>query len=120
MQKYLNRQNLGWLLTILMALSLIPSIYGKLIAHEEVVANFGRFGISGWELIIGLGELLGVILFVIPKTMRFGALVLSAYFGGAIMAHMTIPEPFPGATAYLIGVWVISYIRGNDLFLLEK
>jgi len=54
--------------------------------------------------------------------MRFGALMLSAYFGGAIMFHMTHPGPdveaqqFGGAAAFLIFIWATAWVRGLSLF----
>jgi len=122
MKKYLTRKNIGWVMTGLLALILIGSAGAKLIGSEDVVKLLSSNGLSKWITIIGIGELASVILFIIPKTMRFGALMLSAYFGGAIMFHMTHPGPdveaqqFGGAAAFLIFTWATAWVRGLNLF----
>ncbi len=120
MKQHLTRKNIGLGLAVCLALPLIPSIFGKLTQMDEVVTMLGTNNIQDWILILGVGELLALVLFLIPKTMRFGALLLSAYFGGAIVFHMTNPvverQPFLGPTVFLVAVWAIAWIRGLDLF----
>jgi len=120
MKQHLTRKNIGLGLAILYALPLIPSIFGKLTQMDEVVTMLGTNNMQDWILILGIGELAAVVLFLIPKTMRLGVLLLSAYFGGAILFHManTIPErqSFISPSVFLVGSWVIAYIRGMDIF----
>jgi len=119
MKKYLTRKNIGWALTVLLALPLLGSAGGKLMGSEEVVTMLSSHNLKSWVTIIGIGELASLILFIIPKTMRLGALLLSAYFGGAIMFHMAHPDPaqqaFVGPAAFLIFIWAIAWIRGLNL-----
>ena len=109
-------------MTGLLALALIFSAGAKLMGSADVVTLLSSNGLKDWIMIIGLGELASIILFIIPKTMRFGALMLSAYFGGAIMFHMTHPGPdveaqqFGGAAAFLIFVWATAWVRGLNFF----
>lgn len=123
MKEYLTRKNIGLGLAILLALSLTPGMFGKLTKMDEVVEMLGSNNMQDWILIVGIGELLALIFFLIPKTMRFGALLLSAYFGGAILFHMAnlVPErqSFIGPTVYLVAIWVIAWIRGMDIFQTE-
>jgi len=119
MKKYLTRTNIGYLLTALLTMPLIPSIYGKLTSHEEAVANLSSHNLGDWITIIGIGELIALVLFIIPNTMRLGAVLLSAYFGGAIMFHMAHPvaeaTSFKAPALFLVAVWVIAWIRGMEL-----
>jgi len=119
MKKYLTRKNIGWVLTGLLSLALLGSASGKLLGSEEVTTLLGSHNLQNWVTIIGIGELVSLILFVIPKTMRLGALLLSAYFGGAIMFHMAHPDPvhqaFVGPAAFLIFIWAIAWVRGLNL-----
>jgi len=109
-------------MTGLLALALIFSAGAKLMGSQEVVDLLSSNNLSEWVTIIGIGELASIILFIIPKTMRFGALMLSAYFGGAIMFHMAHPGPdleaqqFGGPAAFLIFVWATAWVRGLNLF----
>lgn len=120
MKEHLTRKNIGLGLAILLALPLIPSIFGKLTKMDEVIATLSTNNMQDWITIIGIGELVSLVLFLIPKTMRLGALLLSAYFGGAILFHMgnTVPEQqtFYGPTFFLLAVWVIAWVRGMDIF----
>jgi len=123
MKKYFTRKNIGWAMTGLLGIVLIFSAGAKLMGSEDVVNLLGSNNLDAkWVTIIGIGELASIILFIIPKTMRFGALMLSAYFGGAIMFHMTHPGPdleaqqFGGAAAFLVFVWATAWVRGFNPF----
>ncbi|MEL6639594.1 MAG: DoxX family protein [Bacteroidota bacterium] len=118
MQNVLTRKNIGMGLAALLGVALLASAASKITggATEELASN----NIGDWTLIIGLGELASLVFFLIPRTMRFGALLLSAYFGGAIMFHMTHTDPlkqsFMGPTVFLVVIWVIAWLRGLELF----
>jgi uncharacterized membrane protein YphA (DoxX/SURF4 family) len=99
-------------ISILLALFLAGfSGLGKLMGGEEVVKMFTDGGINDWRTIIGIGEIISAILFAVPATQRFGTWLLSAYFGGAIMFHMTTGESILVPTAFLCIIWVLSILR---------
>ena len=104
----------------LLALVLLGSAYAKLSGDKETAEMLGSHNLTSWITIIGIGELASLFLFLIPKTMRLGALLLSAYFGGAIMFHMAHPNPeannFLAPAGFLIFVWVIAWVRGLNIF----
>src|SRR3954468_11430363 len=64
---------------------------------------------------IGITLLLCVILYAIPSTSAFGALLLTGYLGGAIATHVRVQNPlfshvlFPTYVAALI--WAGLYLR---------
>jgi hypothetical protein len=113
MKKYMTRTNLGWLLTGLITFALLGSAAGKLTGGMEEM--FTKNGIVEWTTIIAIGEILSVLLFVYPKTRTFGTMLLSSYFGGAIMLHMSHAEPFVGPAVFLVAIWAIAWIRGVQL-----
>jgi len=119
MKKYLTRKNIGWVLTGLLSMLLLFSVSGKLLGSERITTLLSSHNLQNWITIIGIGELISLILFVIPKTMRLGALLLSAYFGGAIIFHMTHSDPkqqaFGGPAMLLVFIWAIAWIRGLNL-----
>jgi uncharacterized membrane protein len=120
MQKYLTIRNLGWVITAGLTFMLMMSAGGKLMQAQEAVDMLDSNGLGDWTFIIGLGEIIALILFLIPRTMTLGALLLSAYFGGAIVFHMSHPiaenQSFLAASIYLIIVWVAGWLRGLDIF----
>lgn len=121
--KYLTRKNIGWLATAIIGFFLLMSAGSKLFGNiDNINAEMGTAHIADWVKIIGVGELLSLILFIIPKTHRLGTVLLSAYFGGAILFHMAHPDParasFLAPAGFLVAVWAISWIRGNELIKL--
>lgn len=100
-------------LSVLLALMLTASAAGKLLQSEQMKTMFESHGLGGWLVIIGLGELISLIAFLVPKTRVFGALLLSSYFGGAIVLHMSHSEPFLVPAGILVFVWLISFLRGD-------
>ena len=112
------RQKIGWGLTILLALFIaFMSAADKLTRNPESVEQFANHGLDGWLFIIGLGEITSLILFLIPQTMRLGLVLFSAYFGGAIMFHMSRSEDFTMPAVFLILVWIIASLRQRNVIL---
>lgn len=67
------------------------------ITHEHVTVDgmVNKFGIPEYALIwIGLAEAVALVLYVIPRTAVLGLVLITAYFGGAILAHVRIADPF--------------------------
>jgi hypothetical protein len=121
--KYLTRKNIGWAATAVLAFFLLMSSGVKLFGGiENINKEMGTAHIQDWIRIIGVGELLSVIIFIIPKTMRLGTVLLSTYFGGAILFHMAHPDPvrasFLSPALFLVAIWITSWIRGNELIKL--
>lgn len=124
MKKYLTRENIGLVGAIGMCGFLLLGTFGKLLMAQEAIDTLKLGGLEGWTRIIGMGELASIILFIIPKTMRLGAMLLAAYFGGVIMFHMSHPDPeFQPITAGVVFFTLtlaISWIRGIELIKLGK
>ena len=120
MKEYISMKNFGWLLTGLLGLILTYSAFLKMSGSEESLELLGAHNLTNWITIIGIGEFLSLILFVIPQTMRLGTLLLSAYFGGAIVFHMAHPitelTDFTAPASFLVLTWFIASIRGFRLF----
>ena len=77
MKKYLTFKNLGWLLTVLVTFMLGMSSVSKIVGTEEMVNNFTFMNLLPYLALLGVVELAGVILFIIPKTSKYGAVLLS-------------------------------------------
>jgi uncharacterized membrane protein YphA (DoxX/SURF4 family) len=105
----------GWVLTGLLTALFLASSAGKLAGAEQVVKMMGEWGLGKYVLLIGVGELVSALLFVIPKTHSLGALLLSGYMGGAIVTHMQHGEPFIMQSVILALIWVAGYLRYPEL-----
>jgi hypothetical protein len=71
--------------------------------------------LGDWRIIIALGEIASALLFLFPKTNKYGTLLLSSYMGGAIIIHMTSGMSIFMPGAVLILVWVVGFIRNPEL-----
>ncbi len=60
---------------------------------------------------IGVLLLIGVVLYVIPRTSVLGAIYLAGYLGGAIASHVRIGSPL--ATHVLFPVYVAAFVWGG-------
>ncbi len=119
MKNVFTLKNLGWLFSILLGAFLTLSAVMKLMGGEEVKAMFALNNMEGWHLIIGVGELVSVLLFILPRTLGLGTVLLSGYMGGAIMFHMSsaIPEmkDFMAPAIILVVIWIAAALRGLKL-----
>jgi hypothetical protein len=118
--KYLTRKNIGWLATGIISAMLLMSAGVKLFGGiENINTEMGTAHIADWIRVIGVGELVSVILFIVPRTYKLGTVLLSAYFGGAILFHMAHSDPaftnFMSPAFFLVAIWITSWIRGNEL-----
>jgi hypothetical protein len=109
------RQIAAWVLTGLLSLLFIGSAAMKLVRAQPIVENFEKWGLGDYLLLIGSGELLSAVLFLIPRTTSAGLLLLSGYMGGAIVTHMQHGEAFIVQSVILALVWVAGYLRHSEV-----
>src|SRR5947208_8303571 len=106
----------GRVISILVALPFAFSAAMKLIAHPEVIKGMSHLGLPE-SLIMPLGviELLCVVLYLVPKTSIFGAILFTGYVGGAIVTHLRMGEPVYLHIALGIAIWLGLYLRRPQL-----
>ena len=84
----------------------------KLIQHPSVIEGMAKFGFPEKLIVpIGLLEISCAILYVIPKTSVFGAVLVAAYLGGATVTLVRVGDPawlFPVVTGICawLGLWL--------------
>ena len=110
-----GRRIAAWILTGLITLILVGSAAGKLIGARPMAEMFEKWGLRDHMLLIGVGELVSALLFLIPLTNSLGVLLLSAYLGGAIVTHMQNGESYFVPAVLLLLVWVAGYLRHPEL-----
>ena len=106
----------SWVIAGLLTALYLFSASGKLFLHPE---QMEQMKLGDWRVIIALGEITSALLFLFPKTNKYGTLLLSSYMGGAIILHMTGGMSIAMPTVVLILVWVVAYLRNPELFKLS-
>lgn len=113
MKKYLTLKNLGWLLTVLVTFMLGMSSVSKIIGTQEMIANFTFMNLLPYLALLGVVELGGVVLLIIPKTSKYGAVLLSSYLSGAAALHLAMMGGAGVMTPIMLGlaVWTAHCLR---------
>jgi multidrug efflux pump subunit AcrB len=108
----------GWVLSALLAALLIgPSGLGKLVEWEGKEEAFAKMGFTT-ELMfkIGILEIAIAVLFLIPRTAFVGAILITAYLGGATVTHLRVGEPFVFPVILGVVMWVALGLRRPSVF----
>ena len=111
-----TRKIAAWVIAGLLTALYLYSASGKLFLHPE---QMEQMKLGNWRIIIALGEIVSALLFMFPKTNKYGTLLLSSYMGGAIIIHMMNGISIGMPTVVLILVWVVAYLRSPELFKLK-
>jgi hypothetical protein len=110
----------GWVLSGLLALMLIGlSASGKFTQWEGKAEMFGKLGWTEDLMFkIGIVEVAITILFLIPRTAFIGAILITAYLGGATAAHLRVGDAFVFPIILGVVMWIALGLRTPDVFKL--
>jgi len=89
---------------------------------ENLMKVFGAFMTIGWLMpLVGIAEIVGGILFIIPKTRALGALVIFPVMIGILLTNIiTAPSGLPIALILLaIEIWIIIGNRNRYLVMIK-
>lgn len=111
---------IGWMMTALLEIMLIGlSGISKFMEFPGKKEMLDRMGISADLLSrIGVVEITVAILFLIPRTSFVGAILITAYLGGAIMTHLRIGDPWFFPVILGVFMWVALGLRNPAIFAL--
>lgn len=103
----------GWVLSVLVAAMMAgPSAAGKLVEWEGKAEMFAKLG---WTIDsmyrIAFVEIACAVLFLIPRTSLVGAILLTAYLGGAVATHVRIGDAWIMPVILGVVVWVAYGLR---------
>ena len=106
----------GRILSGLVAAFLVFDATIHVMRPAPVVAGFAQLGFPlSTAVTLGIIELAFIVLYLIPRTSVFGAILLTGYLGGAIAAQVRIGAPLFSTTLFPIYValflWVGLYFR---------
>lgn len=106
----------GRIVSAIVALMLIFSAVMKLLKPAEVLTEFARLGYPE-SVVVGIGilELSCVVLYLIPRTSILGAILMTAYLGGATATHVRIADPFIYPVIAGVLVWGGLYLRDSQV-----
>ena len=106
----------GRVMTALPVLALLVSAGMKLAQPPQFVEGFTKFGYPMSQATgIGILELLCTALYVIPQTSVLGAILVTAYLGGATATHVRVGDPFIAPVLLGILVWGGLYLRDSRI-----
>jgi hypothetical protein len=107
---------IGRTLTGLVVAFLLLDALGKLVAVAPVIEGTRRLGYAV-AVIRPLGVVLALstLLHVIPRTQVLGALLLTAYLGGATATHVRVGTPFWFPVAVGVLLWAGFCLRNPRL-----
>jgi hypothetical protein len=107
---------IGRVLTGLCVALLLLDALGKLLALAPVVAGTRQLGfVVGVIRPLGLLLAVSTLLHVIPRTQMVGALLLTAYLGGATASQVRAGQPFWFPVAMGAIIWAAYALRSPAL-----
>ena len=113
MKRYLTLKNLGWALTAIVTFMLGMSGVSKIVGTQEMINNFTFMNLLPYLALLGVVELAGVVMLVIPKTSKYGAVLLSSYLSGAVAIHLSMMGGTGVMMPFILGlaVWTAHCLR---------
>ena len=100
----------GRILSGLMVAFLVFDAAIHLVRIAPVVEAFGQLGVPlSFAVPLGLIELVAVGLYVYPRTSILGAILLTAYLGGAVATQLRVGNPVFGQALFPIYVGVLLW-----------
>lgn len=107
----------GWVLSFLVAAFLIfASAGGKFVDWEGKEEMFADLGWSTEAMFyVGILEVVVAVLFLLPRVGFIGALLVTAYLGGATATHVRVDDAFIFPIIFGVVVWVAMAMRQPTL-----
>ncbi|MFD2794746.1 DoxX family protein [Promicromonospora vindobonensis] len=110
---------LGWVVTLAVAVNLGQGAYGQLTESERSVGMFEAIGYpASAVLLIGVLQAVAVVLYVVPWTAFLGGLLLTAYLGGAVAAHIRLEDTVTHVLTpvlYAVALWAALFLRSERI-----
>jgi DoxX-like family len=104
------------ILTALVILAFVPSAILKLIHHPTAIEGFARMGIPPAAFVpIAILELGCLTLYLLPRTVVLGTVLLTGYLGGAIVANLIGRSDVIHALVVGLLVWAGAWFRVPEL-----
>ena len=104
---------IAWVISGLAIAFLLMDATMKLLALPVVLEASAPLGFPGADMARDLGILLLIctVLYAVPRTAVFGAILLTGYLGGAVATHVRVESPL--FTHTLFGVYIGVMLWGG-------
>ena len=101
----------GWVLSVLVILFMLLDGIMKFLKPAEVITTtVDELGYSEQHIFtLGVLALTATLLYAIPRTSILGAILLTAYFGGAIASHLRIDNPIFTHTLFTVYIGIFAW-----------
>lgn len=109
-ERTMRRIGIG--LTVLAAVFWIMDAGMKLANLPQVAETLGPLGWPpdrGTILALGLIQAASLVLYLVPRTSMLGAVLLTAYLGGAIATHLRVGSPLPSHTLFGVYIGLVTW-----------
>ena len=102
----------GRIISVLVILFLVFDATIKLMRIGPVLEAFAKAGLSeGLAVPIGALLLICTLIYAIPRTSILGAILLTAYLGGATVTSLRVGQPIYFPVIFGVLVWAGLYLR---------
>jgi hypothetical protein len=84
---------------------------------QQVVDTLTNVGVIDYINFLGFMEIAFTALFIFPKTMKIGFILLSCYFAGALATELSHNGPLLNPIMPLALVWIAAFLRDPSILL---
>lgn len=88
----------------------------KLLFIPYIAHKFDVLGIAEYGRLFGLVELVAFVLYLHPRTIGLGFVLLCSYLGGAIATDLHAPQYLYQPITVLVLVFISTYLRRPNIF----
>ncbi|MCC2546611.1 DoxX family protein [Hymenobacter sp. BT175] len=112
-----KKKVLTGVLTAIPVLMILASGIMKLLGGAEIRTALAGAGVADYRLLLGAMELLFAALFLYPRAMKLGLLLLTSYFAGAMATDLSHGRSLLAPALILTLVWIAAFVRDRSAFL---
>jgi hypothetical protein len=107
-----TRRWTGWVMSGVVILFCTMDAGGKLIVPELMIANSPPLGLpaeAGFMRLLGAILAIATALYTWKRTSFLGAILLTAYFGGAVATHLRVGSPPATHTLFAVYLGLLAW-----------
>ncbi len=112
-----TKKYLANVLLLLTTVMVILSGLMKAIQLPWSVNGLVKFNLADAAIALGLMEMTFAVLFIFPKTMRIGFILLSCYFAGAMATELSHDGSMFNPAVPLSLIWITAFLRDKYIFI---